>query len=58
MIYEVFMTKRINMPMSLLGTKHMYNVTTRLHMMFYVMLCLDVHVYLYSTKVLETCMRV
>jgi len=35
MIYNVFMTKCINMRMSLNETDHMYTITARLHIMFY-----------------------
>jgi hypothetical protein len=42
MIYVIFQTKRINMPMSLNRTEHRYIITTGLHMMIYKASCLDV----------------
>jgi hypothetical protein len=39
------------MPMSLNGTKHMYIVTARVHMMFYEAPCLNVLRYLCFPKV-------
>jgi hypothetical protein len=35
MVYMEFNARRINMSMSLNGTKHMYIVTAIVHMMFY-----------------------
>jgi hypothetical protein len=51
MIYMEFHTRRTNMPMSLNGTEHMYIVTARVHMMFYMTLSLIVFRYRYFPKV-------
>jgi hypothetical protein len=36
MFYDVFITRCINMYMSLNGIEHMYTVSTRLHIIIYV----------------------
>jgi hypothetical protein len=51
MIYMKFHTRRSNMPMSLNETVHMYIVTARVHMMFYMTLSLIVLRYRYFPKV-------
>jgi hypothetical protein len=51
MIDVVFHIKRINMPISLNGTEHMYSITTGLHMMIYKTSYLDVLLCLYFPKV-------
>jgi hypothetical protein len=56
MIYVVFHAKRINMAVSLNGTKHMYIIMASLDMMFYKAACLDVHICLCSPKLWNACM--
>jgi hypothetical protein len=58
LIYVVFHDRRINISMSLNGTKHVYILTARLHIMICVMLCLNVHVCLYVPKVWKAYIRI
>jgi hypothetical protein len=52
MVYLVVHTRCISMHISLNGTKHMYSITTGVHMMIYMVFRLNVHVFLFF-KVVE-----
>jgi hypothetical protein len=53
MVYMDFHVRCIDMLMSLNGVEHVYTVTAGLHMMIYMVSCLDVHACLCSLKFVE-----